>query len=490
MTQVVTCLVQFLETMKTRIAFLIGGSLLLSLAAPETPASAADSKLVLHEWGTFTSLQDESGRSVGGINTDDEPVPHFVHQLDPQLLLSPNDIRNRFDKGAPHGHPDATMRLETPVIYFHLPQGGSIRTLDVEVGFRGGWLTEFYPHARAAAPGIEGDRRRFGLYRFGPITPKTFGSLQWNGLQVGGNWGLTNTSDRVWTAPRAVDASLVRATNNEAEKFLFYRGIGNLDAPLRVSRDLPSGQLVIRGQFDLPSCNRLAISKLWLVDIRPDGNLAYRVIPGFDAQPHSTRFLGRTAGSFPEKDYSAGNLRRLRRDLRRALVADGLFADEADSLLNTWQLSYFKSEGMRLFFLVPREWTDHVLPLKISEPAQVTRVMVGRIELVTSTQQKLLATIASYSPATVASASSMLAANFNRTLMASPHSYAMMARGSGSMASHFKVPAEYQAYLDLGRFRNALVLHAAQHPATAPITNFIFAFRLSGYDPTLAGQPQ
>ena len=69
--------------------------------------------------------------------------------------------------------------------------------------------------------------------------------------------------------------------------------------------------------------------------------------------------------------------------MHEALVKDGLFADEADALLNTWEVSYFKSPGTRLFFLVPRAWTDHVLPLEISTPADVTRVMVGRIELVT-----------------------------------------------------------------------------------------------------------
>ena len=37
----------------------------------------------IHEWGTFTSLQDEFGRAIGGINTDDEPVPDFVHSYFP-----------------------------------------------------------------------------------------------------------------------------------------------------------------------------------------------------------------------------------------------------------------------------------------------------------------------------------------------------------------------------------------------------------------------
>ena len=44
-------------------------------------AIASSDRLIIHEWGTFTSLQDESGRTIGGVNIDDEPVPNFVHNL-------------------------------------------------------------------------------------------------------------------------------------------------------------------------------------------------------------------------------------------------------------------------------------------------------------------------------------------------------------------------------------------------------------------------
>ena len=49
--------------------------------ARTTPAFAASSKLVIHEWGTFTSLQDEDGYALGGMNGDDEALPPFVHDL-------------------------------------------------------------------------------------------------------------------------------------------------------------------------------------------------------------------------------------------------------------------------------------------------------------------------------------------------------------------------------------------------------------------------
>ena len=99
---------------------------------------AKSDTLIVHEWGTFTSLQDEQGNTIGGINTDDEKLPGFIHDL----------LRGRSDswssKGLPGGLRDEiTMRLETPVMYFHLPQGAPPLKVDVDVQFQGGLLSQF-----------------------------------------------------------------------------------------------------------------------------------------------------------------------------------------------------------------------------------------------------------------------------------------------------------------------------------------------------------
>src|SRR5687767_2823821 len=89
-------------------------------------AHASPGRLVVHEWGTFTSLQDEAGRTLSYINTDDEPVPGFVHGLgrgNKGLFILPTEMPPPLAQGAPVGHPQITMRLETPVTYFHLPAG-------------------------------------------------------------------------------------------------------------------------------------------------------------------------------------------------------------------------------------------------------------------------------------------------------------------------------------------------------------------------------
>ena len=59
-------------------------------------------------------------------------------------------------------------------------------------------------------------------------------------------------------------------------------------------------------------------------------------------------------------------------------------------MLDTWELSYFESEAIRVLFVLPRAWTDAQLPLAISVPAAITRVMLGHIELVSAHQRARL----------------------------------------------------------------------------------------------------
>ena len=63
-------------------------------------------------------------------------------------------------------------------------------------------------------------------------------------------------------------------------------------------------------------------------------------------------------------------------------------------MLSTWEQAYFRSPGLRLFYVLPREWTDDRMPLTLSTRAEITRVMMGRIELISDRQQELMNRIA------------------------------------------------------------------------------------------------
>ena len=83
-----------------------------------------------------------------------------------------------------------------------------------------------------------------------------------------------------------------------------------------------------------------------------------------------------------------GSLEALFSDLEGILIAQGLFPDEAHAMLETWRDSWFE-EGSRILYIVPRAFVESVLPLTIiPAPAQLTRVFVGRVELVTPVTQQ------------------------------------------------------------------------------------------------------
>jgi hypothetical protein len=136
------------------------------------------------------------------------------------------------------------MRLETPVIYFHLPSGAaSPLTASIKVAFRGGWLTQFYPAAETA-----------GFAPKDTLTEATTGTLTWNDLKIGVGAKGPETSERVWTAPRDVQAASVTTPSGESEQFLFYRGVGHLACPVQVRRTADGRPRARRGAFiELPT---------------------------------------------------------------------------------------------------------------------------------------------------------------------------------------------------------------------------------------------
>jgi len=203
------------------------------------------------------------------------------------------------------------------------------------------------------------------------------------------------------------------------------------------------------------------------------------------------RKFSRTLPEFAAADFSTGNLAKLRDSLQRALVADGLFADEAEGLLNTWEVSYFKSPGLRVFFLVPREWTDFYLPLETSLPADINRVMVGRIELITSQQRKDLAMISRFSIGKIHSDALRMQTDFQSNRSRSDAEWRQLESGAKPLSSAISVPSTYQTFLDLGRFRYALILDEAKHHPTTGLTNFIATYGIHSFTPvqTVAAKP-
>ena len=466
-------------------------------------ANAQVGPMVVHEWGTFTSLQDESGDAIAGLNTDDEPLPEFVHQAVNTLegtgiLAMPTELPFSFfdwstgfhDKAVPVLHPEVTMRLETPVMYFYPPDGSDLPVeMDVRASFRGGWLTEFYPNAEVDAPSLRVMLPDKDFPVVGGIDGHTVGSIAWNGLQIGVQGDGPYTSDEVWLAPRRVGAVTVSKPwifGVQNEKYLFYRGVGHLDAMLRVYRSDDGEWLEIRRQpfADPEAPFGDGVENAWLAHIRKDGSSAFLSIGSLDISGGTAQVLARVPARFAGSEFGPGNLESLREDMHRALVAEGLFDDEAAAMLDTWQEAYFHSPGLRLFFTVPQAWTDHYLPLEFSAPVELTRIMVGRIEVVTQEQRQLLAGISARAPEPFPKQALVsLFEEENPEEWRESATYKKVLRGEISLRDlDMDLPQSFEDYLELGRMRNALILDELERRPTENLRDFVDAHRLRGYE--------
>ena len=339
--------------MMSRLTTLVLFAALMGASAPLASPPADPSNLTVHEWGTFTTIAGDDGRPVEwSAWAGPQDLPCFVEKL----------------KWCAKCTPGATVRMETPVLYFYGPQPAK---LDVSVKFRQGLLTEWYPRAAASPDTIP----QTGLSR--PFTH----SLRWPAVDVtpgAAEHFPTEAKKNHYYAARETDAAPLRV-GSQQEKFLFYRGIGRFEIPI-VATTPDSTRVVVK------NTGREPLAAVVLFENR-GGRIGYRISHGV---------TGEQTFATPALD---GGLDRLTGELERVLVAEGLFAREARAMIETWRDSWFE-EGSRLFYIVPPRLVDHVLPLRIDPaPAALSRVFVGRVELFTAaTRDDVSRAIASNDP--------------------------------------------------------------------------------------------
>jgi hypothetical protein len=283
------------------------------------------------------------------------------------------------------------QRMETPVIYFYADKPLNV---DVSVTFFDGFITEWYPQAAQIRSG-------FALNTNGPPnTGRIKSDIAWKNLEIVPqskyqSWLQDrlphDSSGSHYFAARETSSDIVRAdfespTNHtsEFEKFLFYRGTGNFRTPLRVSIN-NANTLILENSGAQP------LAHLFAIDIH-NGKGAFGVLDELSAgKAVSWLSLNPTDGDKWNR-YPLGQFQTaLGTAVQNALVAEGLFADEAKAMVNTWKDSWFTEEGTRVLYILPRAWTDGTLPMTLTPAARdLTRVMVGRAEIITPTVETRL----------------------------------------------------------------------------------------------------
>jgi hypothetical protein len=329
----------------------LAGACLAGAGFARTPEPTAG--VIVHEWGTFTSVAGKDGRAIEWLALDGPAdLPCFVERT-----VGPRKTQT------------ATVRMETPVIYFYAPRQ---TTVDVRVGFRQGAITEYFPRAAVEPPRV---------IPTGLGQPGFESAISWRNVRILPAAAADFRSERApnhYYAARATDAAPLEV-GQDRERFLFYRGIGSFALPIAATVGASDAIAVT-------SLGRHEIPALMLFENR-GGRIGHRV------HDRATREV-RLAPPNLAAPGSGADLGSTRAALERMLVAQGLYPKEAAAMTETWQDSWFE-EGTRLLYVVPPAVVDAVLPLRIDPaPARLARVFVGRLELATEATLAEVRTIA------------------------------------------------------------------------------------------------
>lgn len=339
-------------------------------AAPGGPPGSVAGRpdFVVHEWGTFTTVSGSDGGLLPGLQKEEEALPYFVYS---------HAGMGNFTKGFNRPLRNVTVKMETPVLYFYADNAAPF-PVHVGVGFDGGAISQWFPQRTSGEelPGlVRTDEDPEPHYPEVDFAAGYQGSIAWDievlpktdandGLAFRGGETLT------WVYPRQVDANVVRTPAGEHEKYLFYRGVGRFGLPVRFSA-AADGRLRIdnTGSDTMPSA--------LVFSMNDQGEAGFRVVGPVEAGADAVAELGALG-------YSRAWQRGVYDAMTGLLVEAGLFRREADAMVQTWWTSYFERPGTRVFWIVPRRFTDQVLPLAIEPaPRAVERVLVGRAEVMT-----------------------------------------------------------------------------------------------------------
>ncbi|MEP6653401.1 MAG: hypothetical protein ABJA82_08590 [Myxococcales bacterium] len=328
-------------------------------------ATSGSANLTVHEWGTFTSVNNSAGALMEGLHHEEEALPLFVYGRAKVASGGTAITGGKSLEAQPTG---VTQKLETPVLYFY---GTGIPSVRVRVDFPKGVLSEWYPNAAMFGPKI------------GAATGSTMtvagGFMEW---RADLSPSMTQADfppvvpEDIWAPSRRV-ASLPVTVGAEHEQFIFYRGLGSFKLPLTIDVDA-NGLVNIHNQSSDSS------PAVYLLRVHAGGGAIVDLGP-LAAGGHITGVPMPAGGK--EHDLSV-YVKNAQDRIAQAVQGTGLYADEARAMVETWSRSYFQSYGLRILYVVPRAWTDSLLPLTIEPtPRELVRTLMGRVEVLAPAEE-------------------------------------------------------------------------------------------------------
>jgi hypothetical protein len=316
--------------------------------------------LEVHEWGVF-AVHDDLELANADMRAEWAALPKFV-------------FGQTVGRGLPINQP--RFRLVTkPVIFFHTVEPVA---LEVRVDFSGGMPAVWWPRTVYPAQqndGCPGDANK---------KKEPFRYLEWHvqvkeppkGRKINaqplavekGHWIETLRAvkaDDVFTKTNDggledFDRKGLPDSRYERERFIYYDGLVPIGKRVAVT--------VEKDKVSVTSRVKHAVFDVTVVDRRLPDHARVARLDKLEAGAKATE-LGFT--DVDVKEWPEAGLVTLTKQLKDA----GLFEDEAKSLAEVWKKDFFQADGLTLFFRLPQEEYEKLLPMKLKpRPEKLVRV--------------------------------------------------------------------------------------------------------------------
>jgi hypothetical protein len=327
---------------------LAGAAGLLWAADAKEPADAPVEGFLIHEWGVWR-LHEDVNLANADMRAEWDGLPKFVYGQ-----TATRDFPRHWDR---------PLIVKKPVLFFHTHRP---LIAQVRVDFPTGVPAVWWPGT--TDPGYVEDEIRGSVKN----PPRPVKYLEWTlhiprPLRENRQVAELKPLDKPhWMkALRDVKCDDVFATVGERgvglerEHFVYYDGLLPRVQALAIK--------VAKGQASLTNEAKFAVFDVWVVDRREGEKPRVGRLPRLAGGEAKDLDLAAVAG--PKWAENAGKA------LTAQLKDAGLNEDEAQSLTTIWADDFFHSAGVTVFYRLPQEEYDRLLPLTIKpRPEKVVRV--------------------------------------------------------------------------------------------------------------------
>jgi hypothetical protein len=358
---------------------------------PGIPAFSADlpaPTYTLHEWGVFI-IPKGNEYAQQDLKREWQSFPPFFH------------FDSAVEKAIPAPDGDMIIALK-PVIWLRADQP---LEADIRIGFPHGRPMVWWPQAtieRAGASAALTFKLSIRQDKPAPYSVREVPADHWLARlrRVPGDW-LTATA-RASVSSKGLREGLLQAAP-EVDSLVYYDGLVQaLPEPIVTNRT--------DGSYDITFPDGTAVLDAQLID-RRDGGVP-SVSPWIERAADARRDRNQWSVNTKLEPCDERALDKRMLEFVDRLIAVGLSHDEATAMLDVWKSHLFASDGLTIFYRIPQQRYDAMLPLT-AEPKPSATVRVGLVvhtHLEPDLSDRLAAEIARLSdPATRVAASNKLA---------------------------------------------------------------------------------